>query len=72
MNIHAKENDKVIFTGENADSLEVNHAFKILEVGKEYIVFYTNPHEYLGGTVCLKGYTAYDFDMNMFEDIEEG
>lgn len=70
MNIHAKEGDKVIFTGEHADYLERDHAFKILEVGKEYTVYYTDPNEFTGGTVCLKEHSSYDFDVNMFEDVK--
>lgn len=68
MNANAIENDKVIFTGKHADYLEKNHAFKILKIGKEYTVYYTMPHEYTGGTVCLKEHSSYDFEMVMFEN----
>lgn len=67
MNIHAKENDKVIFTGKNGDDYELQYALSILEPEKEYTVYYSMSSEF-DSKVCLKEYPSNDFDTQMFED----
>lgn len=69
MNTHAKEGDKVIFTGENGDDYELAYALTILEPNKEYTVYYTMSNEF-DSKVCLKEHSSHDFDTQMFEDAK--
>ena len=67
MNIYAKEGGKVIFLGYNGYDDELAHAKKILEIGKEYTVYYTEIYGW-SSTVCLKEFPSYDFNTVMFKD----